>query len=194
MGVANVAHFSEESVFIAHNWETVRDILKAVEGLEEDLSAVRNSLARDLERRDWWAAGWRFHEWVEGADVFIARAAWPWRKDHALQVGLERFDGASIFGAADPPQLYVWCPPELTGLVEELVARLEREPDPVVGTLNYQPKSGYVVTELLPPYSSGDLDAYADTIRERALEFIDHYAQRLMRYDRLIRRAAEGNK
>lgn len=189
-----MAYFSEESVFIAQNWDTVQDILKAMESLEQDLSTVRKSLASDLQRSDEWQHGWLFCEWEPSASVYASRSCWSWGKDYVLQVGIEGFEAGCVFGDGDPPQLYVWCPPKLEGLVEELVARLKREPEPVVGALNYQPKSGYVVTELPPPYSSGDLEAYAETIRERALAFIDHYAQCLMRHDRLIRRAAEASK
>jgi len=177
----------EESVFIAENWESVQDIVAALKTLDEDLFAVIKSLEMDLRDREWWGEGWQFHPWPDTAEVSVARSDWPWRKEQAVHIGIEGFSGERVFGYETPPQVYVWCPPGLTALVEELVARLAKEELPV-GVLHREVNSDYVVTELLPQYASGSVDEYCEMIRERSLAFIDFYAQEILKHDKLIKR------
>lgn len=193
-----VDFFREESAFIAENWETVQDIIASIKSLDEDLFAVLASLETDLCTRDWWGDEWQFQRWPDMAEVCITRVDWPWQKDHALQIGVERFSSSSVVGDDKPPQLYIWCPPQLTALIEELVARL-REAEPPMGVLHRQPNSEYVLTYLVPQYTSGSMEDYAAGIRETTVAFMDRYAQEIAVHDKLIKRvitktAAASNK
>jgi len=186
-----MAHFSEESAFVTENWETVQDIVRAVKGLEEELSAFLDLLGAELQQRDWWTTDWEFRQWEPEASVYISRRPWAWAKDYAVEIGIEGFSTEGLFGDADPPQLFVWCQPRLKELAAELAARLDSEEGTAVGVLTRKPGSEYVVVQLLPKCLSGDLEAYAEAVREQALEFIDHYAQVMPKYDELICAAAD---
>jgi len=185
-----VEYFSEESVFIAKNWETVQDIIASIEGLETDLSTVLDSLAEEVQGRDWWQEGWECLR-PENLELYVSRVAWRFRKDHAVWIGVEALNPDSVFGDEDAPLLYVWTPEHLKPFNAELVSRLASGSQPVLGRLDYKPSSGYVVTDPIPKCPPGGLEGYADVVREQVLEFIDHYARVMMQYDDVIRGMAD---
>jgi len=188
-----VEYFSEESVFVAENWETVQDILAAVKGLEEDMSAFLDSLAEEVQGRDWWQEGWECRR-PNNLEMYVSRVAWRFGKDHAVWIGVEALNPDSVFGDDDAPLLYVWTPEHLKPSNAELVSRLASGSQPVLGRLDYKTDSDYVVIDPVPKCPPRELETYAHAVREQVLEFIDHYAGVMMQYDDVIRSMADEDE
>lgn len=92
---------SEESQLLVENWETVEDILDAVDHLEEELSSLLTSVESDLAEQDWWEDGWRF---VPHRDdqVYIAREDWRVEHRFLIWIGVEKFVPKRVFGTRSP--------------------------------------------------------------------------------------------
>lgn len=172
--------FLPETLFLIQNWDTVQEMLSAIEGLKMELSELLLSVRPALEDLEWWSPGWEFVEYKPG-QVYIWNAQWPALDGSVVWIGVEMFTPESVFGNTTPPRLYVW----VTGgqsqreRARSLARRITEAGEPVVGQVTANASSGYVVrhpvTKCLPEGAEG----YPDAVREQVVAFIDHYARLL---------------
>ena len=178
-----MGRFSEESVLLIQNWETVQDILQAEKRLRQELSTMLNALAQDLRQADWWEDGWRFVQPSE-AQIYISHQAWQADGESVVWIGIEDFAPNQVFGLEIPPNLYVWVSGRRNDLAQALIEELEREGG-YLGELDYR-ASGYVVRQALQKCLPEEIQSYETGVREQTVAFFEFYARNLRQYDDLI--------
>ncbi len=181
-----MADLSEESLFLARNWETVSDILDANEKLDGELLAVLSSLQPALGVRPWWSDAWEFRERKQYNDVYIAQRSWLVDKTHAIWIGIERFNAWATFGKQEPPLLYVWVLPKQRELAQSLAGAIGKAEQAVLGHVDPKVKGGYLVRQEVQKCLPEAIDGYTDRVRQQALEFMEHYAKVLSGLEDLV--------
>ena len=159
---------SEESVFIAENWDVVREIVQGADRLGNELKNFLLSLEADLRPLSWWGDGGSFDRWGS-AQVYVSRESWRAPNGFALEIGIDGFSADRVFGDGDPPCLFVWA--RDLRLAEKLSAKLATRS--IRGELD--PKSTYFVRQLVPKCPVEEAEAYFATIRKQFAEFLAFY-------------------
>lgn len=95
-----MTRLSEESLLLIENWDTVEDILKAVDRLKGEISSVLHSVESELVTQDWWQDGWCFVP-HRNNQVYISKESWR-SKGYVVWIGVERFDPERLFGSSPP--------------------------------------------------------------------------------------------
>lgn len=180
--------FAEESVLVAQNWETVEDIMKAIEKLQQDLASLLYSIEDDLARQSWWANGWHFQQ--QGASqIYISNQRWLTDDDNdALWIGVEGVTPSKLFGLDTPPGLYVWVwnRQGWPNLGPELVQALSDTEYELIGELDTK-QNAYLVKESLKKYRpSVDMETYGQEVQQEIIEFLSCYAPILLELDQVI--------
>lgn len=180
--------FSEESLLVAKNWETVADIVKAVEKLRNELAKLLRSLEADLVKQDWWNEGW---EAVENSvsEAYIANERWDLGStysDYAVWIGVEGFSPERIFGQETPPILYVWVSNRRNDLAQRLAKELGQSGDwEILGEIDTR-ATGYVVRDYVQKCLPEEVETYGEIIRPQIIEFLSHYADVMMQLAPII--------
>ncbi len=167
--------FSEESLLLIENWDTVEDMLAAVEGLRDELFAILESLHADLKGTDWWRDGWTFAR-TGKTQVYMSNEAWRCDDEYAVYIGVEGFSPEGVFGSAAPPSLYIWVSGERYELVQRLAEAIEGGGREVIGEIDRKPSSGSVVRQPVRKCLPGEVETYAVIVRKQILSFFEHYA------------------
>lgn len=178
-----MTQLSEESLLLVENWETVEDILKAIDRLKTELSSVLHSVESELVEQDWWHNGWRFVP-HHSNQAYISRESWK-RKGYVVWIGVERFDPERLFGSAPPAQFYVWTHNKYHDLAQALGEAIEESEEDVLGDVD-QTQSGYIVTYPVSKYLPGDIDGFQDSVRREVLGFFGYWGQLLSNFDGII--------
>jgi len=182
-----MTRLSEESLLLVENWETVEDILKAVDRLKAELSSVLHSVESELMEQDWWQDGWCFVSHRDNG-VYISKESWKLTKNYLIWIGVKGFDPEPLFGTASPAQFYVWVLKKhraLAGALAQAIEETEETEEDVLGEM-YQTQSGYLVKHPVPKYLPGEIDGFEETVSGDIVEFFGHWAQVLSRLDETI--------
>lgn len=177
--------FSEESLLLVENWDTVEDILRSVERFQAELSSLLRSTESDLAQRDWWQDGWRFVLRTD-SQAYISREDWRVDDSFLVWIGVERFTPAAVVGTDSAPQLYVWVQNNQHNLAETFAEAIETSEEEVLGDVDHS-HSGYVVRHPVAKSLPGEVDGLEDSIIGQVVGFFAHWAQALSRFDETIR-------
>jgi hypothetical protein len=187
-----MAQLSEESLLLVENWETVEDILKAVDRLTAEVSSVLHSVESELVEQDWWEQGWYFVPYRDN-QVYISREDWKLTKSYLIWIGVERFDPERLFGTPSPPQFYVWVLKKHSQLAAALAEAIAESEEDVLGEVDHT-QSGYVVKHPVPKYLPGEIDGFEESVIRQIARFFAHWAQALSSFDEMIQHYIAGLK
>ena len=174
--------FSEESLLLVQNWDTVEDILRSETRLRTELESVLHGVLLELEQQDWWQNGWIFDK----SQAHIWNHHWQSGADHAISIGIENFAPNTIFGMDPPPILYVWVSGGRKDLAHMLAEKIQESGKDLLGEIDTK-ASGYVVRQSVAKCPPGELQCYRDLIRSQILDFFGHYAKVLWALDADVR-------
>jgi hypothetical protein len=178
--------FSEESLLLIKNWDTVEDILKAHERLGEELASLLLSIESELARYDWWSRdGWTFVPY-QRLQVYISNQKWRLPSGNfAVWIGVEGFTSSAIFGMGSPPTLYVWVGGKQYDLARILAERIEESEGEVLGDIDRR-ESGYAVKHAVRKCLPEEAEGFDEVVRSQISDFFVHYAKVLWRLDAVI--------
>jgi hypothetical protein len=147
--------FSEESILLVKNWDTVRDIFEAEKQLGEDLSSLLFSMESELKKKDWWRDGWAFVK-AEKGEVYISNEKWRSNDKFVVWIGVEGFVPESVFGRKASPTLYVYVPEKrYYDLAEMLAEEFDKGEYEIVGEIDHRSKN-YVVKHTVRKWLAGE--------------------------------------
>jgi len=181
-----VSTFTDESMLLIENWDTVRDILRAHDSLSGELITVLNSLESELAQMPWWPDQWHFAQ-TRRAQVYISNGNWRQGDGYAVWIGVERVSPDHLFGSGPAANLYVWIR-DNDALLAELIRQRQNPGEELPGEVDLRTSNGYVVREAIGQYIGGDVEAYVAELRAQILGFFGTYAQWLWGIDEAIRR------
>ena len=180
--------FTDESILLIRNWQTVEDIQEAASGLEKEMAKFLKSVEQELDETDWWSEVWEFFDHAPRPDVGITTAKWRGADENVIWIGVDNFTCDRALGSADPPLLYVWVEEEDGhDLCQLLVARIDEMPGEPVGELDYKKNSSYAVKQPVQKCPPGGGEEYFEAVMEQTLDFCEHYASVLLELDDVIR-------
>ena len=177
--------FSEESILLAKNWDTVEDIFKAEKRLRGELSSLLLSIEPKLTRHDWWRDGWSFVPCQE-SQVYISNQNWWVDDDFAVWIGVEGFTPQAIFGMESPPTLYVWVAGKHYDLAQMLAEEIEKSESEPLGEIDHR-TSGYVVKHAVRKCLPEGIEEFGEVVRKQIADFFVYYAKVLWGLDAVIR-------
>jgi len=180
----------EESLLLAKNWETVEDILAAVQRLQGELTQVLLSVGRELSEQSWWDDGWRLIE-QGNAQVYISSEKWRVGDGFLMWIGVEQFTPKAVFGSDSPAQLYVWVADREYDLAHRLAAAILDDADEPLGDIDHG-ANGYVVKQLVGKCFAGEVEGYDERVRRQIAGFFAHYAEVLSGLDGMIQEHIAG--
>lgn len=186
-------HFSEESKFIAENWQTVQDILAAAEAFEEEIRQLFMSLEDDVRDEEWWDDNWRFGLYGS-ADVNIGREEWAAEEgaagsDNIVTIGLRKFGIDTVVGhGAGSAEFYVYVKNGWTELSEALVDAIAAHIADLPQGHTLGSSSTRIVTAPLRKCLPGMIEDYPELAKQQALEFFGLYAPMLFELNDLIQK------
>lgn len=179
--------FTPEAAFVARNWATVWEIMRATDDLSDQMDGMLVSLQGDLGKLEWWSEEWSFTHHCSG-QVYISRRSWvpdedsdPW-----VWIGVERFLPEAAFGPKKPPELYVWMAYKKQALVVDLLATLGDGEGP--GEPDLRPGNMYVVRQAVQKCLPDGVDEYPLKARDQIMAFLDHYARIAEVWEPIIQR------
>ena len=176
--------FSEESILLVKNWDTVQDIFEAEKQLRKELSSLLFSVESELTQNGWWQEGWIFVRYQE-SQVYISNQDWRSNDEFAVWIGIEGLVPECIFGMGSPSTLYVWVSEK--PLAQMLVEQLEEGEYEILGVIDHR-SSGYVVRHAVRKYLPGeDIEKFGEIVRNQILDFFVHYAKIIGRSDKIIK-------
>lgn len=175
--------FTAESLYVARNWDTVREIIEAAQELRNGMAQFLLALQSDLESREWWTAGWVFRTYDAGW-VYISRQNWWSGNDYAIWIGIGNFRAENVFGSDDPPELHVWVSWRRFELAARLVAEFDDQP--AFGEVDRKSNSGYVIRKAVPKCLPAAVEDYFASTREHILDFFDHYGRLAPAWDAIV--------
>ncbi len=181
---------SEESLLLAKKWETVEDILEAVQRLDGELTQLLVSVGRELSEQGWWDDGWRFIE-HRNDQIFISSEDWRVGGRFLIWIGVERFRPRRVLGTGGAPQLYVWVGRKQHGLAQRLAGAIEEEEGETLGDIDHG-ANGYVVTHPVRKCVPGEVEGYDESVRGQIAGFFAHYAAVLSGLDGMIQEHIAG--
>ena len=185
---ARMTEFSEEDRLLIEDWDTVEDLLEAVEALREKLFAVLESIGPDLRATDWWHDGWVLVG-KRKEELYMSNQAWRSDGDYAVWIGVEEFTPDAVFGSGTPPVLYVWVSGKRYELKRQIAEAIVSGEHDMAGEVDRDPGSVFVVRTWLSKCLPEDVGSYADTVREETVAFFAHYANVLTGLDDIIQGA-----
>ena len=185
-----MSRLSEESLLLIENWHTVEDILRAVERLQEELSALLHGVEAELAEEEWWSDGWFFVPHAND-QVYISKESWKGKQSGLVWIGLERFRPTRLFGRTSPPRFYVWVLQKHPRLARSLAEAIERSDEETLGEID-QTKSPYVVKHLMRKCVPGETQGIEEEVRGQIVEFFAHYATLLSDFDGMIQEYRAG--
>ena len=175
-----MTRFSDESLLIAQNWDTVVDIMRASEHMTAELSSFLLSFETDLRELEWWDQGWVFQPY-RLSQVYVTAKRWLSNGKDVIWIGIQEFDAEHIFGSQGrPPSLYVWVRQAHQGLVPLLVDEMGKS------GCKIKASGLYLTWQDVPKFLPEIAGDYLDMVREQFLEFADRYAQLLMQFEGAI--------
>ena len=177
--------FSEESLYVARNWQTVTDIIQAGQTLRTEMERELLAIGDDLSLRPWWDSGWSLVI-RDAGQVFVSRADWRVGDQYFVWIGVERFRPESVFGLDDPAELYVWVAGKRYELASALADTLRDGDGP--GEVDHKPGNAYVVRQAVAKCLPDAVEDYFTRAREQLLAFFDHYAAMADLWDPIVRR------
>ncbi len=173
--------FSDASVLIAENWDTVLDIMHARKRLDEELTELLFSIESDLARLDWWNQGWEFLTYK--GEIYIRNKNWQGGEDEVLWLGIYDFDAEHIFGTELPPTFYVRTNREHGGLGQILIKKLKASGLEVVEDKWYFARQDIQKCVV----ESRAIREYPRVVREQIVGLFEQYANLLMQFDKTIK-------
>jgi hypothetical protein len=176
--------FSDESLLLLRNWDTVQDILEAHRQLQREFSQLLFSLESELAKNDWWQDGWVFVR-SRGDQVYISNRGWLTDDTYLVWIGVERFAPENLLGPEAVPTLYVWVPGGRRDLAQQLAERIAGGGHEVLGEID-QRASGYVVRESVRTFLPEEAEDFAPIVHKQILDFFCHYAKVIGSFDALI--------
>ena len=179
-----MTQFSEESILLIENWETVEDILKAVERLETQLGTLLGSTGAQLEAQEWWSGDWRFVPRSED-QIYISNEHWAVAGSHLIWIGLERFTASRLLGTGPAPQFYVWVHRKHRELAHTLSEEIEISGEDLLGDVDHT-QSGYVVKHQMHKWPPGVADGLEKHVVDQIVGFFSHWATTLSDFDQVI--------
>lgn len=178
--------FSDESVLLIKNWESVRDILNAKQRLEKELMQFLNSLETGLRNADWWQNKWVFNK--QGSnEIYISKRDWKLDNEYVVWIGLGGFVPESLFGYESNATLYVYVPPKLRNLAVKLIEQVSEKESDLIGEIALKGSSGFVIRHAVTQCLPEEIDSFEERMRSQIVSFIAHYAQVIEKYDELIK-------
>jgi len=177
--------FSDESLLLLSNWDTVQDILEAHRQLRREFSQLLFSLESELGKNDWWQDGWVFVKYQD-VQVYISHRNWLVDDTHLVWIGVERFAPENLFGPEAGPELYVWVSGGRYDFAQQLAERIAAGEHEVVGEIDLR-ASGYVVRESVRTFLPEEAEEFVPVVRKQILDFFCHYAKVIWSFDALIR-------
>jgi len=187
-----MTRFSEESVLLIENWETVEEILKAVERLESQLGSLLGSMGAHLEGQEWWSDGWRFVPRSED-QIYIAHERWAVGRGYLIWIGLERFTASSLLGTGSAPQFYVWVLSKHKALANTLAEAIDASGEDLLGNVDHT-QSGYVVKHPMQKWPPGVPDGLVQHVIDQIIDFFSHWAQALHGFDSIVEAHLAGKR
>jgi hypothetical protein len=180
--------FSDESLLLLSNWDTVQDILAAERRLRREFPELLSSLEPELAKNDWWQDGWVFESRWD-TEAYIANRNWQSKDTHLIWIGVEQFGLENLLGVKTSPNLYVWVAGREKGRAEFaqrlagwIVSRYKVLDEVESGLDGY-----YVVSELITPLPPEVTEETVALVRKRILDFFCDYAKAVWSFDALIR-------
>ncbi len=177
--------FTDDSILLIQNWQTVEDIQEAVVRLEGEMAEFVKSIEQELDGTDWWSGEWVFsQERPKQADCWHPHLG---SDEGGLSMGIDNFTPDRAFGSADPPFLYVWVEEEGRDLLQLVVERIEQMPGESLGELDHRKSNRYAVKQPVQKCPPGGGEEYFEAVMEQTLDFFEHYASVLLELDDVIR-------
>lgn len=177
--------FSEESILLVKNWDTVRDIFEAEKQLRRELSYLLLTIESELIRNDWWRDAWVFVKYQE-SQVYISNQNWRSNDELVVWIGVEGFVPERIFGMELPPTLYVWVSGKRYDLAQMLAEQIEKSEYEILGEIDHR-SSGYVVKHAVRKCLPEEIEEFGEFVHKQILDFFIHYAKTIGRFDRIIK-------
>lgn len=165
--------FSDESLYVARNWQTITEIIRATQRLRSEMERMMASLESDLRSMEWWSIDWAFVVRDPG-QVYISRECWRSGEQYLVWIGVDRFRPENVFGLDDPPELYVWVSGKRYDLAAALADSLEGRDLP--GEVDMKASSGCVVRQAVAKCLPDGVETYFPQAREQTIAFLKHYA------------------
>ncbi len=123
--------WSEDMDIIIANWDACEEVHNAYHKLEQYVVRIMLSLKEQLERTSWWGPEWRFEQW-SNEQVYIWNTQWcDSSENRLLNIGVQNFTAAALFGNDDPASFYVWVEKgkHVVELMNKLTPSVYRESD-----------------------------------------------------------------
>ena len=177
--------FSEESMFVARNWETVAEIVEASQRLRSEMGRMLASLEDDLKSRPWWCDGWVV-VMQDSGQICVSRQAWKTGENYLVRMGVDRFRPTSVFGLEDPPYLYIYVWGRKYDLRNDLLATLDEETS--LGEIGPGGNNLIVAQQAVAKCLPEGVKGYFPQAREQMLAFFDHYGSGAAAWDPIVQR------
>jgi len=174
---------SQSSKLLVRQWDVVQEIFQAEKQLRREMTALLTGLKADLLTMPWWREGWVFVT-EEDKQVYISRKSWHSSNAYVLWIGIEEFTPESLFGSDSSAYLYVWANGKRQALADDLTGRLRSDGTPILGDIGDD--DFYIISQPLPKCLPDEVDTFETMVRERILDFFNHYAPILSRLDDVI--------
>jgi hypothetical protein len=185
--------FSEESVLIVKNLDTVVKIVDALGRLAGELRGILQATEADVKKLSWWKAGWRSHDDGE-IGFYISNQNWTQDDGEAIVwLGVYNFDVDSIFDLGAPPNVYVGFSDGYEDLKRTLLKRWNSRNE---ADIECDEDDTYPIVQNLPKCLEEEsaIRAYPEVVRQQMLAFFTRYATRLVEAGNLIQEYVPGGK
>lgn len=177
--------FSEESLYVARNWETVAEIIEAAQRLRSEMGRMLTSLEDDLRATEWWPEGWEVVA-SDATQLCISREAWRSGEKHFVWICVDRFRPENAFGLDGSPYLYAYVRGHRYQLRDDLIATLDESE--ALGDIGTGGSSLVIVQQPLATCLPDAVPAYLAEVCEQMLTFFDRYARLASVWDPIVRR------
>lgn len=183
--------FSEESLLIMGNWETVSAIMQAVQRLNGELASIIRRVRRQVEGQPWWSREWIWEDYSGGNGLHVCHRGWRSKAGaSAALIELAGFTADGVLGLGAAPTLAVWS--SNREISRHLLDQLEECGAASIGELDRARDNNYVIRHAVQKCLPEEVESYADQASEQILGFVSHYATALWGLDDKIRAHLQG--